>query len=404
MSVMRTLLDLSKRIRASICRSTTKLRTIPRRHPKALWVSVSALTIGGIVATRHYWRPVLARASSRVGNYVLQFVPNHSHLARILHVVLDVVPDAVPLILALAGLGYCMPRLIKSIEESRSLRITLMCTFLVCGVVAILVNAVNREDQEHEKDHQEERFGALGTSVDQILKFLVSKSSVAPTEAERRYLIEKALRDDFIRSHDPIDPEILAGTKMPPETWMNQRLAQLGEKWKIADAPKAPLSGTPLALGEPSLPHDFLLDEADQQLYVCQSFLRHSERRKNAPYGAGGPIEEDRSKMLHFDPSGLPPGAADRIRNGYQSSIDRMEASFSSREMAIWDKTYGQGFDSTLMKLLEATSNDYTDFFTQHPTNLKNLASMCKYYSFLIPKYRDQLIKEGQLTTPDKAR
>jgi hypothetical protein len=36
-------------------------------------------------------------------------------------------------------------------------------------------------------------------------------------------------------SHNPVDAEVLAGNKMPPEEWMNQRLMELGENWQFVN-------------------------------------------------------------------------------------------------------------------------------------------------------------------------
>jgi len=41
------------------------------------------------------------------------------------------------------------------------------------------------------------------------------------------------LRNEYILSCNPVDPGILAGTKMPSDIWMNERLQAMGEKWKF---------------------------------------------------------------------------------------------------------------------------------------------------------------------------
>lgn len=57
-------------------------------------------------------------------------------------------------------------------------------------------------------------------------------------EAERRQNIEKVLRNEYILSHNPVDPDIIAGLKMPPDVWMNQRLQQMGERWAVREEPR----------------------------------------------------------------------------------------------------------------------------------------------------------------------
>jgi hypothetical protein len=56
-------------------------------------------------------------------------------------------------------------------------------------------------------------------------------------EVDRRQNIEKALRGEYILSHDNVSPDVLAGTEFPPADWMNRRLRELGENWTFT-APK----------------------------------------------------------------------------------------------------------------------------------------------------------------------
>jgi|GEM_PF-6923130 thiol:disulfide interchange protein len=51
-------------------------------------------------------------------------------------------------------------------------------------------------------------------------------------ELQRRYRILKALRQEYILSHDNISPQMMAGIEMPPKEWINKRLQELGESWR----------------------------------------------------------------------------------------------------------------------------------------------------------------------------
>ena len=70
------------------------------------------------------------------------------------------------------------------------------------------------------------------TSILEIQSSLHSNKTLS--EIERRKNISDSLRDEYVLTHNPVDPEILAGSKMPPKEWMNKRLTEMGEPWKIA--------------------------------------------------------------------------------------------------------------------------------------------------------------------------
>lgn len=82
------------------------------------------------------------------------------------------------------------------------------------------------------------RMDAVRDQNSQILTYLLPKPGTIQTgqatELERRQDIEKALRGEYILSHEHISPGLLAGTEFPPAEWMNKRLAELGEKWTVS--------------------------------------------------------------------------------------------------------------------------------------------------------------------------
>ena len=51
----------------------------------------------------------------------------------------------------------------------------------------------------------------------------------------RRMLLEK-LRTLWIASHDNISSKMMTGIEWPPEEWLNQELADMGEAWRVSRA------------------------------------------------------------------------------------------------------------------------------------------------------------------------
>jgi hypothetical protein len=200
------------------------------------------MVVTGLVTLRwRYFYKSMPAWSTKFGNHILYLSQDHPHVARILHVILDAVPDAVPLLLGLAGLAYLMPGLTKRIEESKPLRLGLAVLFILFAFFAIVVNSINREAEEHKSENQDARLGAVQFTNDQILKAVLNPSSDL-SETARRRRIEEVLRNKYILAHKDISPEILAGTAFPPTDWMNQELENIHETWKFStDVPNRPV-------------------------------------------------------------------------------------------------------------------------------------------------------------------
>jgi hypothetical protein len=136
----------------------------------------------------------------------------------------------------MAGLVYIMPKLAKRIEESKPLRtaVAVLCVLFMC--LAIAVNAINREAQEHKSEGQDARMIAVEATNDQILHAVLNPSPDV-SEPARRYRVEEVLRNRYILTHTDIAPEILAKAAWPPTEWMNQQLEALHEKFRFAEEP-----------------------------------------------------------------------------------------------------------------------------------------------------------------------
>lgn len=119
----------------------------------------------------------------------------------------------------IARLAYLMPETTAKLESNKTARVCLAALFGLLGLSAIVVNAVNRTDQEQQQISQSQAQRKVLGSVLDIQKSLHSNKTMS--EAQRRENISESLRDEYILTHNPIDPEILAGNKMPPDIWMN---------------------------------------------------------------------------------------------------------------------------------------------------------------------------------------
>lgn len=234
---------LDQLVRAKEASMTLAQRLPIRRIAIAVTIMAGLLVA---VLMRHYLLHGWSFLVSAIGFWFLGFSHSHPHLSRLFHVALNLVPDLEFLLLALAGLGYLVPSFMKRLENSRTLRWSIFSVFLAFALVTVVVNAINREEEDNTRDNLNSTIATQGTKITeegrkvdslsntdiQILQSLVSSRTLS--EADRREALGKALRNEFITTHDPIDPEILAGNRMPPDDWMNHRLAQLGEKWEFA--------------------------------------------------------------------------------------------------------------------------------------------------------------------------
>jgi len=154
-------------------------------------------------------------------------------------IALPVLADATPILLAIVGvvMSYIQPRR----ESHRATTFIL----IVAGLLGSAVLSANRIRSE--ASHRNE-VSNLGSKMDEVRHqndvlsafLLAARNTGKMSEVDRRKGIETVLRNEYILSHDPIDPEILAGNKMPPQEWTNGRLKAMGEDWKVAEVKAAP--------------------------------------------------------------------------------------------------------------------------------------------------------------------
>ena len=202
---------------------------------KAHWVRALLLTGAAAFLTlllaRWSWFAVrIPMKMAMWSKLILAFAHDHPRVSRVLHVSLEAVPDLAFVLLAIAGLSYLMPGLIRKLDSSKKLRLTAFAVFAAFGVTAVIMNSVNREDQEHQQKLDREKIDNLTGQVHDTLQFLVQSKGV-PNELERRKHILDTLRSEYILAHPEASAAMIAGNTNPPAEWMNKRLQELGEQW-----------------------------------------------------------------------------------------------------------------------------------------------------------------------------
>lgn len=186
-----------------------------------------------VIALMMSWRFVrlLPLKLSKLAIAILGVAKTYPFLGRIIHVLIGSVPDVVTALLTLAGLSYLMPDLAAKLEKKKMIRVGIFMVFATFTVAGIIVNAINREEQENKNSHQEAREDAIEGSIGNVLTFL-HDSKGALNEAERRRKVLQALRDKYVISHPDVPVTMITGDAYPPDIWMNDQLRQLGESWR----------------------------------------------------------------------------------------------------------------------------------------------------------------------------
>lgn len=190
-----------------------------------------------------FWVHLIPVKISQLSHALLAFTQNHPHLLRAISVCLNAIPDFAFTLLALAGLSYLMPELTKKLDKSKTLRISVAFVFVLFGFLAIVVNALNRTDQENKWDAQGKKMDSVRDSVSKVQDFLIASKGQVPNEAARRKQVLDALRAEYILSHDDVPAAMIAGNSYPPSDWTNKRLRDLGERWEITQPTGPTTSG-----------------------------------------------------------------------------------------------------------------------------------------------------------------
>ncbi len=209
-----------------------------QRRIKAYSTAIFSGAITGVLAiiAVHYRGRMLA-ALSAISAATLNFTNGHPRILLFVHVLLNSIPDATVFLLALAGLVYLMPNVVKKIEGIKTLRRGVACAVLIFCIFSVVVNAINREEQERRDDehsrverNSNERLYSVQSSLSSVQTFLVSSKGTT-SEFDRRRGVLESLRAEYVLNHKDAPVSMMAGDSYPPSDWMNMRLKQLGEKF-----------------------------------------------------------------------------------------------------------------------------------------------------------------------------
>ena len=153
----------------------------------------------------------------------------------------------IPLAMGFAGIYLAAKEL-----ESRKKKWGFIVFFAALAVFGITLAIAQQQRQAEREKRNEEAQQQLAAKLDvvktQIGKILSSltegkalsgrevapkRNEVARDEKLRRREILSLLRNEYILSHDNISAGMLAGLEMPPSEWVNRRLGQLKECWRV---------------------------------------------------------------------------------------------------------------------------------------------------------------------------
>jgi hypothetical protein len=145
--------------------------------------------------------------------------------------------DLVPLTFAVISVVVSVRRVRETYQSA------VIVFVLLTGLLGSLVMHIARvrSETEHHSDMSElrQRMDSVGNQNNLLLHGYLAKPVRTSQEAEleRKQGVEKALRNEYILSHEKVSPGLLAGTEFPPADWMNKRLHELGERWTFTESP-----------------------------------------------------------------------------------------------------------------------------------------------------------------------
>jgi hypothetical protein len=150
---------------------------------------------------------------------------------------LAILADATPILLAVVGvvMSYEQPK-----KDSHLATTVILFAAGLAGSIVLTLNRLHSETTHRiEVKTLGVKIDAVGTQNTKLSNFLIeARTTGKMSELDRRKGIESTLRSEYILSHNPVDPQILAGNAQLPQEWENRRLADLGEKWTVSAAPK----------------------------------------------------------------------------------------------------------------------------------------------------------------------
>jgi hypothetical protein len=170
------------------------------------------------------YRSRIIAALSAISPAILNFTNGHPRILRLIHILLNSIPDMTVFLLALAGLVYVMPNVVKKIEGTKALRRGVACAVLIFCIFSVVVNAINREEQERRDDEHtrverssNERLYSVQSSLSSVQTLLVS-SKGATSEFDRRRGVLESLRAEYVLKHKDVPVSMMTGDSYPLRT------------------------------------------------------------------------------------------------------------------------------------------------------------------------------------------
>lgn len=153
--------------------------------------------------------------------------------------------DSVPLAFAVVGIVLTLKRLREQHEG------VIIAVLIIVGIAGTVVLHISRVRTDTKIDTVSALQGNIWARINQ------QGPRLSPQEAElkRRQNVEELLKGEYILSHENISSGLLAGTEPPPSDWMNKRLGELGESWRVAQPilPQRAAIVTPCIPGRPRI-------------------------------------------------------------------------------------------------------------------------------------------------------
>jgi uncharacterized membrane protein YuzA (DUF378 family) len=149
-------------------------RVLGRRFFRMAATILTTVAAGAVIVRFwHIWTHVISDRTFALAKAILTVAQSHPLVSHLFHVVMNMVPDIAYLLIALAGLSYLMPKVVKKIENSPPLRAAVIILFVFFGLLAILVNAVNRTDQEERESQLRSKVEEVRGSVERVQTLLI---------------------------------------------------------------------------------------------------------------------------------------------------------------------------------------------------------------------------------------
>jgi hypothetical protein len=186
--------------------------------------------------------------------------------------------DGVPLALAVIGAVLS----IKKLREQH--QFVIIPTLVAIGVLGTIVLHTSRVQLERKVSAVQTLLNNVSTRQEQQDKGAVTLETARSHRIEN---LKDILRAEYILSHSKISPGLLAGTEIPPTEWMNEKLKERGESFRITSFHSSPL---PKPVPPPPTPEQALHAMTNRQLRDYTINFANQLRDLVSKYDFGAPL------------------------------------------------------------------------------------------------------------------